>query len=98
MYSARSIISGGQRMFTRRLLVLGLVGLAAGRVAQGQAGQIKAGQTEVGAFGQITIPDFAWKLNTGFGVGARLGYFLTRRFELELDASTSTFSNQAPRP
>src|SRR5262245_66672929 len=56
-----------------------------------------AGGVEVGGFGQFTRADAAWRVKNGFGLGGRLGYFLTSRWELEADASFATFTNKAPR-
>ena len=52
-----------------------------------------AGGVEVGGFGQFTRADDAWRVKNGFGLGGRIGYFLTSRWELEADASFATSSN-----
>lgn len=57
----------------------------------------KAGSVEVGGFGQFTRADAAWQVKNGYGVGGRLGVFFTPRWELEADASFSTFNAEAPR-
>ncbi len=56
-----------------------------------------AGNVEVGGFGQYTKADEAWNVKSGFGLGGRLGVFLTRRFALEGDLSLSTFQNLPAR-
>jgi peptidoglycan-associated lipoprotein len=57
----------------------------------------KAGSVEIGGFGQFTRADAAWHVKNGYGFGGRLGAFFTPRWELEADASFSTFSTEAPR-
>src|SRR3954462_7007281 len=60
-------------------------------------GAQKAGSVEIGGFGQFTRADDAWHVKNGYGFGGRLGAFFTPRWELEADASFSTFSTEAPR-
>jgi peptidoglycan-associated lipoprotein len=72
-------------------LAVAVAGVARPVVAQG------AGNVEVGGFGQFTKADEAWSVKSGFGLGGRIGVFLTRRFALEGDLSLSTFANKAPR-
>jgi peptidoglycan-associated lipoprotein len=57
----------------------------------------KAGSVEIGGFGQFTRADAAWHVKNGYGLGGRLGVFFTPRWELEADASFSTFKTEAPR-
>ncbi|MGH7618523.1 MAG: peptidoglycan-associated lipoprotein Pal [Gemmatimonadaceae bacterium] len=80
-------------MSRRRLCVVALVGFVIARPSAAQ----NAGNVEVGGFGQYTHADDAWHVKSGFGLGGRLGVFVTHRWALEGDASFSTFSNQAPR-
>jgi peptidoglycan-associated lipoprotein len=56
-----------------------------------------AGNVELGLFGQFTRTDAAWHTKNGFGVGGRLGVFVTRRWQLEGDFATSSFDNEPPR-
>ena len=84
-------------MRRRRLRIAGLaVAVSAVGVARPVAAQ-GAGNVEVGGFGQYTKADEAWHVKSGFGLGGRVGVFLTRRWALEGDLSLSTFQNQAPR-
>ena len=80
-------------MSRQRLYVAGLVGFALARPLAAQNG----GNVEVGGFGQYTRADEAWQVKSGFGLGGRLGVFVTRRWALEGDASVSTFANKAAR-
>jgi peptidoglycan-associated lipoprotein len=80
-------------MNRRRLLIAGLVSLSATAPLVAQS----AGNVELGAFGQFTRADGAWQVKNGFGVGGRIGVFLNSRWELEGDASFSTFDNKASR-
>ncbi|HVA57958.1 MAG: OmpA family protein [Gemmatimonadaceae bacterium] len=57
----------------------------------------KPGPVELGAFGQFTIMDTPWALKNGLGLGGRLGYFVTPRWELEADLSSSSLGVEAPR-
>ncbi|MDE3153116.1 MAG: peptidoglycan-associated lipoprotein Pal [Gemmatimonadota bacterium] len=57
----------------------------------------KAGNVELGAFGQYSIMDSPWALKNGFGVGGRVGVFLTPRWALEADLASSSLTNKAPR-
>jgi Outer membrane protein and related peptidoglycan-associated (lipo)proteins len=80
-------------MQRHRLLIAGLtLGAAATPLAAQSTGNV-----ELGAFGQFTRADGAWQVDNGFGFGGRLGVFLHPRWELEADASASTFSNKASR-
>jgi hypothetical protein len=69
------------------LVTAAAMGLFLGGPAEAQA---RAGAFEIGAFGQYTRFDkHAGRTNVvpedGFGYGGRLGYFLTRSFQLEAD-------------
>ncbi len=57
----------------------------------------KQGSVELGGFGQFTIMDTPWALKNGFGVGGRIGYFVTPRWELEADLAMSSLGVEAPR-
>ncbi|MDE3173124.1 MAG: peptidoglycan-associated lipoprotein Pal [Gemmatimonadota bacterium] len=57
----------------------------------------KQGPVELGGFGQFTIMDTPWALKNGFGVGGRLGYFVTPRWELEADFGLSSLGVKPPR-
>jgi peptidoglycan-associated lipoprotein len=57
----------------------------------------KQGTVELGGFGQFTIMDTPWALKNGFGVGGRLGYFVTPRWEIEADLANSSLTAQPPR-
>jgi peptidoglycan-associated lipoprotein len=57
----------------------------------------KQGTVELGGFGQFTIMDTPWALKNGFGVGGRLGYFVTPRWEIEADLANSNLGVEAPR-
>lgn len=61
------------------------------------SGAQKAGNVEVGAFGQFTTMDTPWALKNGFGIGGRLGVFVTPRWELEADIANSNLTVQPPR-
>lgn len=81
-------------MHRQRLFVAGLVTTICTPLAL--AAQ-KAGSVEIGGFGQFTRADAAWHVKNGYGFGGRLGVFFTPRWELEADASFSTFKAEAPR-
>ncbi len=57
----------------------------------------KQGSVEVGAFGQFTIMDTPWALKNGFGVGGRVGYFVTPRWEIEADLAAASLAVEPPR-
>lgn len=79
---------------------LRIAGLAVAATAVGVARPVAAqgaGNVEVGGFGQYTKADEAWNVKSGFGLGGRIGVFLTRRFALEGDLSLSTFQNLPAR-
>jgi peptidoglycan-associated lipoprotein len=77
--------------------VAGLVAIA-GIALAGPVVAQNTGQVEVGGFGQYTRADFAWHVQSGYGLGGHAGVFLTRRIALEGDASFSTFQTNSPRP
>ncbi len=85
-------------MHQQRLFVRALAAIAVASPILFSAGAQSAGNVELGAFGQFTRTDAAWHLQNGFGAGGRIGVFLSRRWELEADASFSSFNNEAPRP
>src|SRR3982751_14521 len=82
-------------MNRQRLFVGALVAIAVASpvVVSAQSG----GNVELGGFGQFTRNDAAWHVKNGFGAGGRLGVFFTPRWELEADASFSSFTNEPPR-
>jgi peptidoglycan-associated lipoprotein len=85
------ILMKSQRLISTALLSA-VVALPVGSLAaQG------AGNGELGVFGQFTRTDGAWQTKNGFGIGGRLGYFVTRRWELEGDFATSSFDNRPSR-
>ena len=81
-------------MHRHRLFAVGVI--TAMSVPMTLAAQ-KAGSVEFGGFGQFTRADAAWHVKNGYGLGGRLGVFFTPRWELEADASFSTFNTEAPR-
>lgn len=86
-------------MHSHRLFAV-VVPLAAGSLiglSSQRAGAQSGGNIELGAFGQYTRPDGAWLVQNGWGFGGRAGVFLTRRWELEATAATSSFNNLAAR-
>ncbi len=70
--------------------------LAATLISSPVAAQ-KPGPVEIGAFGQFTVMDTPWALKNGFGLGGRLGYFVTPRWEIEADLGASDLDVKAPR-
>lgn len=81
-------------MRRQRMVVAGLVIFAAVPLGAQQAGSV-----EIGGFGQFVRPDYAWHVKDGLVAGGgRIGVFFTPRWQLEGDASVSTFTNKAPRP
>lgn len=80
-------------MQRQRLFIAGLLTTLCAPLALAQ----KSGSVEIGGFGQFTRADAAWHVKNGYGFGGRLGVFFTPRWELEADASFSTFDNEAPR-
>ncbi len=76
-----------------RVMIPALATLLAASSAAAQT----AGPAEVGAFGQFTSMDTPWALKNGFGFGARIGYFVTPRWELEADAGWSSLDVRPPR-
>ncbi|HUX34529.1 MAG TPA: peptidoglycan-associated lipoprotein Pal [Gemmatimonadaceae bacterium] len=80
-------------MQTRRMIIPALVALVLASPAMAQ----KQGTVEIGGFGQFTHMDTPWALKNGFGIGARLGVFVTPRWELEADFATSNLTVQPPR-
>src|ERR1043166_4484962 len=81
-------------MHVYRLIIPALASLAAVSVSGAQ----HPGRVEIGAFGQFTVTDPAWRLQNGWGFGARLGYFLTHRWELQADVAQTSHTNGPPRP
>jgi len=80
-------------MQTRRMIIPALVALVLASPAMAQ----KQGTVEIGGFGQFVHMDTPWALQNGFGIGARLGVFVTPRWELEADFATSNLTVEAPR-
>lgn len=78
---------------------LGLVvipALAAAVFASPAAAQ-QRGNVDIGAFGQFSTMDTPWALRNGFGVGGRIGVFVTPRWELEADLASSSLKARPPR-
>ncbi len=84
-------------MRSRRLVQSTLIGVAMAAPVASIAAQ-SSGNVELGLFGQYTRTDDAWPTDNGPGGGGRLGWFLTKRWQLEGDVGLSSFNNQAPRP
>jgi peptidoglycan-associated lipoprotein len=84
-------------MHTHRLLIAVAASAIAITLPSAASAQ-KGGNVEVGGFGQWTRVDDAWHVKDGIGFGGRLGVFLTRHWELEATAATSSFTNESPRP
>lgn len=80
-------------MQKRRLVIPALVALAFASPAMAQ----QKGTVELGGFGQFSHMDTPWALKNGFGLGARLGVFVTPRWELEADFATAHLTGQPPR-
>jgi peptidoglycan-associated lipoprotein len=57
----------------------------------------KAGNVDIGAFGQFTSMDTPWALKNGFGLGGRVGVFLSPRWEVEADLASSSLTARPPR-
>ncbi|MEO7082873.1 MAG: OmpA family protein [Gemmatimonadaceae bacterium] len=83
-------------MKSQRLISTALLSAAVALPVGNLAAQ-SAGNVELGLFGQFTRTDGAWQTRNGFGVGGRIGLFLTRRWQLEGDFATSSFNNEPPR-
>jgi peptidoglycan-associated lipoprotein len=83
-------------MKSQRLISTALFSAAVALPVGSLAAQ-SAGNVELGIFGQFTRTDGAWQTKNGFGVGGRIGYFVTRRWELEGDFAASSFDNEPPR-
>src|SRR5215831_17053053 len=81
----RSFEMSRQRVYVAGLVAIAGIALAGPVVAQ------NTGQVEIGGFGQYTRADYAWHVQSGYGLGGNAGVFLTRRIALEGDASFSTF-------
>jgi peptidoglycan-associated lipoprotein len=80
-------------MRRQRMVVAGLVLFVAVPLGAQQAGSV-----EIGGFGQFVRPDYAWHVKDGLVAGGgRIGVFFTPRWQLEGDASVSSFTNEAPR-
>src|SRR5262249_53700669 len=84
-------------MSRQRVYVAGLVAIA-GIALAGPVVAQNTGQVEIGGFGQYTRADYAWHVQSGYGLGGNARVFLTRRIALEGDASFSTFQTNSPRP
>ncbi len=72
--------------------VLAALALASSALAQ------RAGNVEVGGFGQYSFMDSKWALKDGFGVGGRLGVYLSPRWELEADLASSSLKVKPSGP
>jgi outer membrane protein OmpA-like peptidoglycan-associated protein len=74
----------------KRFVLAGLTGLLAASAAPALAAQQK-GSWELGGFGRYTDFDKSYEVSrqsaNAYGVGGRLGYFLTRKFIVEADGS-----------
>ncbi|HTR79963.1 MAG TPA: OmpA family protein [Gemmatimonadaceae bacterium] len=69
----------------------------AGLLVAATLGAQSAGTVEIKGFGQYTKLDGALAANNGGGGGGGLGFFLTRRWEIEGDAAWVSASPIAPR-
>lgn len=78
-------------MHTNRLLI---AVLSAAIVSP--LGAQRTNTVELGGFGQFTRVDGAWRVDNGWGGGARLGWFFAPRWELEGTVAASSFDNQVP--
>ncbi|MGQ0702075.1 MAG: OmpA family protein [Gemmatimonadales bacterium] len=73
------------------LIVAGLAGLIAASGAASQAAAQQRGSWEIGGFGRYTEFDDSYEISrqsaNAYGVGGRLGFFLSRNFLIEADGS-----------
>lgn len=75
----------------KRLVPAGFAGMVAAALAVGSLSAQQKGSWELGGFGRFTDFDKSYEVSrqsaNAYGVGLRLGYFLTKNFVVEADGS-----------